>query len=150
MYKCLSSLFVKKIQEKMLLYIIDLIICHRIANISFLYVQFFERFRKYIKASECSITSMAAYHQALLASMGTRRNLNRKTAVLPVTEWYLLLCTFLLYYKCLHGKCCEMQAKHMQIVDETMQNRFSKLNMTCYDNFFGTEGKACNKMQKTE
>lgn len=76
----------KKIQEKMLLYIIDLIICHRIANISFLYVQFFERFRKYIKASECSITSMAAYHQALLASMGTRRNLNRKTAVLPVTE----------------------------------------------------------------
>lgn len=38
-----------------------------------------------------------------------------------------------------------MQAKHMQIAEETMQNRVSKLNMTWHDNF--TEGEECNNAE---
>lgn len=44
-------------------------------------------------------------------------------------------------------KGCEKQAKHMQIAEETMQNRFSKWNMTCHDNFFSTEAEEYNKTQ---
>lgn len=38
-----------------------------------------------------------------------------------------------------------MQAKHMQIVEETMQNNVSKLNMTWHSNF--TEGEEGNNAE---
>ena len=64
-------------------------------------------------------------------------------------HWLLFVTMYVLYYKCLlHVKCCEKQAKHTQIVEETMQNRFSKWNMTCHDNFLSTEAEEYNDTEE--
>lgn len=42
-------------------------------------------------------------------------------------------------------KCSEEQAKHMQIAEGTVQNRFSKWNMTCHDNLWSAGARDCSK-----